>query len=93
MGVTKGIAFFVADGFEELVDPDGGVDGEAFAVEGGEVGWAGTGLEDGPEAIHTHGGCLLGVVVFFDGCSCGGGGSDGGVDVGEVVKVLNEGRC
>lgn len=71
VGVAKSVAFFVADGFEELVDPDGGVDGQALAVEGGQVGWAGARLEDGPEAVHTHGGCLLGgrdVVVVV--CCC-----------------------
>lgn len=73
MTVTEGVAFFVAHGFEELVDPDGGVDGQAFAVERGEVGWPGAGLEDGPETVDTHGGCLLGVVSGGDG--------DGVVDV------------
>lgn len=63
--VAEGVAFFVANGFEELVDPDGGVDGQAFAVERREVGWAGAGLEDGPEAVHTHGGWLLGVVGLW----------------------------
>lgn len=54
MAVAQTVAFFVAHGFEELVDPDGGVDGEAFAVEGGEVGWAGAGAGDGPEALDAH---------------------------------------
>ena len=52
--VAQRIAFLVAHGFEELVDPDGGVDGEALLVEGRELDGAGAGGEDGPEALDAH---------------------------------------
>lgn len=55
MGVAEGVAFLVAHGFQELVDPDGGVDGEALFVEGFELDGAGAGLDDGPEAGYAHG--------------------------------------
>jgi hypothetical protein len=54
VGVTQRIAFFVADGFEELVDPDGGVDGEAFTIESWKRCWACGGCEDGPETGNSH---------------------------------------
>jgi hypothetical protein len=33
MTVPQGVAFLVANGFEELVNPDGGIDGQAFTVQ------------------------------------------------------------
>ena len=54
MRIAECIAFLVADRFEELVDPDGGIDRETFAVECGERSRSGAGLEDGPEAVDTH---------------------------------------
>ena len=54
MAVVEGVAFLVADSFEELVDPDRGVDGETFVGEGIELDGAGTGRENGPEALNTH---------------------------------------
>ncbi len=56
VAVAQGVALLVTDGFEELVNPDGGVDSEALSVEGGEVRGAGAGLRDGPESLDTHGG-------------------------------------
>lgn len=56
MAVAQSISFFVAHGLEELVDPDGGIDGEAFLSEGREGRWAGGGRDHSPEAGDTHGG-------------------------------------
>lgn len=55
VGVAQGVTFLVADCFEELVDPDGSVDGETLAIESCEVGWTGAGLDDRPETVDTHG--------------------------------------
>jgi hypothetical protein len=52
--VSECVAFFVAHGFEELVDPDRSVDGEALAVECRERGGTRGGREDGPEACYSH---------------------------------------
>lgn len=54
MTVAQGVALFITHGFEELVDPDGGVDGETLPVESGEVGRACGGGEYLPEALDTH---------------------------------------
>lgn len=54
MTVAQGVALLVAYGLQKLVYPDGGVDGEALAVQRGEIGGARTGLEDLPEAVDTH---------------------------------------
>jgi len=54
MAVAKGVAFFVADSFQELVNPDRGIDSEALAVEGCQVGWACGGGEDCPEGLDAH---------------------------------------
>ena len=54
MGVAQGVPFLVAHGFEELVDPYWGSDGETFTVEGREGGWSSAWLENGPEAVDTH---------------------------------------
>lgn len=54
VGIVEGVALSVAHGFEELVDPDGGVDGETFSGEGLETDGAVGGLEDLPEAVDTH---------------------------------------
>lgn len=54
MRVAQRVAFFVADGLEELIDPDRSVDGETLAVEGWEGSRASGGREDGPEACYSH---------------------------------------
>ena len=54
MRVAEGVSFFVAHGFEELVDPDGGVDCEALFVQGFDLDGAGAGVDDVPEAGDTH---------------------------------------
>lgn len=54
VGIAEGVAFLVSYGFQELVDPDRGIDGETFAVQGSKVGRSRAWLNDGPEAIHTH---------------------------------------
>lgn len=59
VGIPESVAFFVADGFEELIDPDGGVDGEALSSEGFESDRACTRLDDSPEASDTHYGVVL----------------------------------
>ena len=56
MAVAQGVALLVADCLEKLVNPDGGIDGEALAVERRQVCRARAGLHDGPEALNTHGG-------------------------------------
>lgn len=56
VAIPQGVSLFVSDGFEELVDPDGGVDGQALAVQCFEFGRACAWLDDGPEAGDTHGG-------------------------------------
>lgn len=61
MTVSQRISFFVTNGFEELVDPDTGVDGETFAIEGFEFCGTGGGRDDCPEAGDTHNGRLLDV--------------------------------
>lgn len=52
--VAKGISFFVAHSFEELVDPNRGIYCEAFAVESWEGRRTRARLEDGPEAVDSH---------------------------------------
>jgi hypothetical protein len=37
-----------------LVDPDGGIDGESFLVQGLDFDRSGAGLDDGPQASDTH---------------------------------------
>lgn len=64
VGTAESMTFLITDGFEELVDPDGGVDGEAFSSEGFEFDRACTGLDDGPEACDTH----CGVELLVGGC-------------------------
>jgi hypothetical protein len=54
MAVAQSIALLVANGLEELVDPDGSINGETLVVEGGEVRGTSAGLHDGPEALNTH---------------------------------------
>jgi hypothetical protein len=56
MAVPQGVSLFVSDGFEELVDPDGGVDGQSLAVQRLEFRRARAWLHDGPETGDTHGG-------------------------------------
>ena len=52
--VAQSVAFLVADRFQELVDPDGGVDGEALFVEGGELDRARAGGENSPKTLNAH---------------------------------------
>lgn len=54
MAVTERIAFFVTNGFEELVNPDAGVYRESFAIEGLDFNWTRTRLEDLPKTRNTH---------------------------------------
>lgn len=54
MGVAQSVSLFVADGFEELVYPDGSIYRKAFAVKGRERRWASARVEDRPEAMDTH---------------------------------------
>jgi hypothetical protein len=55
MGVAEGIAFFVPDCFEELINPDGCINSKALSVEGCEIRGASTGLDDSPKSVYTHG--------------------------------------
>lgn len=59
VGTAESVAFLIADGFEELIDPDGGVNGEALSSECFEFDRACTGLDNGPEACDTHCGVEL----------------------------------
>jgi hypothetical protein len=52
--VAQRIPLLVANGFQELVYPDGRINGQALAIERGEIGWACAWLDDGPEAVDTH---------------------------------------
>ena len=54
MRVAERVAFFVAHRFQELVDPDGGVDGETLFVERFELYGTGAWLDDGPKASDAH---------------------------------------
>jgi hypothetical protein len=55
MAVPQSIAFLVAHGFEKLVDPDGGIDGETLLVQRLDLDRPRAGLQDSPEASDTHG--------------------------------------
>jgi hypothetical protein len=55
MAVSQRISFFVAHGFKELVDPDGGIDGESLLVQRFDLDWPRARLQNGPEASDTHG--------------------------------------
>jgi hypothetical protein len=52
--VAQRIAFFIPHGFQELVDPDRGIDSKALAVERWEGRRARGRPEDGPEACNSH---------------------------------------
>lgn len=65
MGIAQRVAFFVADGFEELVNPDGGIDGEAVAVEGFEGSRASGGTHDRPESCNSHSGGGVDMLEMF----------------------------
>ncbi len=54
MRVAEGVSLFVTYCFEELVDPDGGIDGKTGFIEGFELGGTGAGREDGPKTCNTH---------------------------------------
>lgn len=62
MAVAQRVPFLVPHRFEELVDPDAGVDGEAFFVEGRQGRGPRKGGEDGPEAGDAHGGLVRRVI-------------------------------
>lgn len=72
VAVAEGMAFLVANSFQELVDPDRSVDGETLPREGFELDGACAGLDDGPEARDAHGGgllgggCVRGVIVMVE---------------------------
>ncbi len=55
MGIPQSISFFVTDSFEELVDPDGGIDRETLLIECFDLYRASTRLNDGPEPRDPHG--------------------------------------
>lgn len=54
MGVAQSVSFFIAHGLEKLVDPNGGIDSEAGAIEGLKSNGACTGMQNGPETCNTH---------------------------------------
>ena len=54
MAASQRIAFLVAHRFQKLVDPDGCVDGEAFAIQRLDLDGAGAGVQNRPEAGDTH---------------------------------------
>lgn len=59
VGIAESMAFFVADGFKELIDPDRGIDGEALSSESFKFDRACARLDDSPEACNTHCGVEL----------------------------------
>jgi len=52
--VAQRVAFLIPYGFQELVDPDRGIDSEALTVERWEGRRARGRPEDGPEACYSH---------------------------------------
>ena len=58
MRVPQGVPFLITDCFEELVDPDGGINREALLIERFDLYRASARLYDGPEPGHTHDGSL-----------------------------------
>jgi hypothetical protein len=54
MGIAQSVALFIPNCFQELVDPNRGIDGETFAIQGSKVCRPRAGLNDSPEAVHTH---------------------------------------
>jgi len=60
VAAAQRISLLVAHRFQELVDPDRGVDREAFLVQCFDLDGPRAGLQDGPEAGDSHGG-LVGV--------------------------------
>lgn len=95
VGTAESVAFLVADGFEELIDPDGGVNSEALSSECFEFDRACTGLDNGPEACDTHCGVELlarGAGRVKEDCSSwgwiGGGWRGEGEEGGGVVVVV-----
>ena len=78
MGVAQRVSFFVSDRFEELVDPDRGVDSKSLTIEGLEFGRACGGCYNGPKAGDTHAERgLLGPSYFICCSSCIGKGGSG----------------
>ena len=64
MAALQRVAFLVAHRLEELVDPDGGVHGQALAVQGVDLDGAGAWVQNGPEAGDTHGSWCGGVSLL-----------------------------
>jgi hypothetical protein len=56
MRVAQSVSFPVAHSFEELVNPDGRINGETLAIESREVRGPSAWLDNGPEAVNTHDG-------------------------------------
>jgi hypothetical protein len=54
MRIAQGVSFLVTHGFEKLVDPDRGIDGEALTIESRKVRRPGAWLDDRPKTVHTH---------------------------------------
>lgn len=63
MCISERISFFISNGFEELVYPNGRVDGESFSIEGFEFDRSSAGLDYSPESSDTHGWDLLPIGV------------------------------
>ena len=52
--VPEGVAVLVTNGLQELVDPDGGIDGEALFVQRFYLDRSSTRLNEGPQAGDTN---------------------------------------
>lgn len=65
MAIPQRISFLVAHGLEELVDPDGSIDGEALLVQRFDLDWPRAGLQNGPEAGDTHSAILWRRAISF----------------------------
>jgi hypothetical protein len=59
VAVPQRVALLVAHSFEELVYPDGRIDGEPLLVQRLDLDGSRAGLEDGPQAGDTHGGLRM----------------------------------
>jgi len=63
MTVAQSITFFVANCFEELVDPDRRIYCETFAIQCLDLDRPSAGLHDRPEARNTHDSEFKGVII------------------------------
>lgn len=71
VAVAQGVSFLVAHGFEELVDPDGGIHGEPLLVQGLNLDGPRAGLQHSPEAGDTHCGSLPAFSIYVGDGGCG----------------------